>query len=120
MAQSRNVSNHAGTRPRSARILVAEAHPLGRSRLEHACRCVATDVHVVASWRKFKETLDGLEQLRLAPDLVILGHAFANRDDSEAFVLHRFPEARIVRLSARTDGGLLAASLLRQFGPHSD
>src|SRR5688572_17697195 len=103
-----NPGNDAPRR-RDARILVAEAHPIGRSTLERACWCVATDVHVVASWRKFSEVLDELEDRALAPDLVILGDAFSHREESEAEVLSRFPSARVVRLPNRVNGALLAA-----------
>ena len=102
------------TRPRNARILIAEAHPIGRNTLERACRCVATDVHVVASWRNFADVLDRLEELRLPPDLVILGDAFSNHSECEALIMRRFPSARVIHLPTRNDGSLLAARLLRQ------
>jgi hypothetical protein len=82
--------------------------------LERACRRVATEVHVVTTWRNFAETLDRLEQSSLAPDLVILGDPFAARAECEEAVLRRFPSARVVRLPARLDAGLLAARCLRQ------
>ncbi len=112
MSEPRIAHRDLARHPRSARILIAEAHPVGRSTLERACRCVATDVHVVASWRRFAETLDGLEQLRLPPDLVILGDTFASHGESEAIVHERFPAARVLRLPARDDSDLLASRLL--------
>lgn len=101
------------SRLRTARIIVAEAHPNGRTTLARACRCVATDVHVVATWRNFVEVIDHLDRLALPPDMVILGDPFSNRAECETMVRTRFPQARVFHLPARKDGGRIAARLLR-------
>jgi hypothetical protein len=81
-------------------VIVAEAHPVARANLARAWRRVALEVYVAASWRAFNDLLDGLEQLRLIPDLVVLGDGFATTRDSEALVQNRFPTSRVLRLGS--------------------
>jgi hypothetical protein len=87
-------------RPERRRVIVAEAHPVARANLARAWRRVALEVYVASSWRAFSDLLDGLEQLRLTPDLVVLGDGFAATRDSESLVRDRFPTSRVLRLGS--------------------
>jgi hypothetical protein len=95
-----NESKEPVGRREGGRVVIAEAHPVARANLARAWRRVALEVHVASSWRSFNELLDGLEQLRLVPDIVVLGDGFAAGRDGEALVKERFPSSRVLRLGS--------------------